>query len=340
MTARADERREGIAARVGFATALFAAVAIAAVARDAQSRQTTQVSGPVVSGWSEAAERVAEIEVETAAGTLTVDCAEEVCRIRERGGHPVDPGALARFDRALGSLRYAERKTGDPEKLRHLGLGAPSDGGKGVIVRVRDADGGSLADLVIGSARRAGGLYVRAPDDSQAFAVDGERPAVADAASWLDLEFLPFARGDIAAVDVEPAESDSYRLARSGPGAGDFALENAPGWTLLTVGAANPTGGALERFKFEDVMLAEDLAGEPAARHVATSFDGLTVALDIYDHAGGSWAVVRTEASAPEAELAAERLAARTAGWAYKLPGFAGERLARPLEDIARRDED
>ncbi len=340
MTARANERREGIAARVGFVAALIAALALAAVARDAQSRRSPSVSGPVLPGWSKLSDRVASLEVTTAAETLTVACAGGRCRLAERDGYPVVANSFAAANQALASLRYVERKTQDPDKLGRLGLGDPADGGGGVVVRARDADGLEIAAIMIGDVRPSGGLYVRAPDDPQAFAADGDRPLVADAGIWLDLEFLPFSRGDIAAVDVTPARGPSYRLERNAAGGGDFALDADPAWSLLTVGAANPTGAALEQFKFADVALAADLAGEATSRHAATSFDGLSVILDIHERAGESWAVITAEATAPEAELAAELLSARVAGWAYKLPGFASQRLARPLADIARTSTD
>ncbi|MGD2131892.1 MAG: DUF4340 domain-containing protein [Maricaulaceae bacterium] len=358
MTARADAKRQRAATRLWIAAAVLAALAVAAVGRDVAGRRIEIADGPALPDWSEEAVGAALIVVTTSEETLTLERRGATWSLIERGGYAVAPDALDAFARSFAAMRRAGASTRDSGNHVRLGVVEPSGGesaeprpGAGVRVRVEDARGGEIADLIIGAERRGaasvpsgGGVFVRRTGENEAFAVDGAPPDVGAPAFWLDLDLLGVAREDIARVEITPEGGGlTYRVARESRDAADFVIaEPAGAWTLMTEGAANGPGGAIATLRFVDVAPEASFRGDLVARHSATTFDGLTVSLDIYARGAERWvdvsAIVSAETSAttPEARSAAERLEAATRGWMYQLPEFAGDRLARPLDRIAR----
>lgn len=335
MTAWADQKRAKTAIRLGFAAALTAALAFAVVARDAAERAPRRVAGPVLPDWETKGREAHVIMVTTKDATFHVTRDPDGWRLPERGRHPVDPRTLDALARGLGALRLREAKTSDPAKYDRLGLGDPLQGGEGVQLDVQSSDGRALANLVIGRGRPGGGVYVRRPGAAKTFAAEGELPPIKDPADWLDLEFIPLDRADIAETKITPAEGPAYKLARENAEARDFTLaEPAAGWSLYTAGAGNSVGAGVVGLRFADVRPAADLKGEARARHVVKSFDGLELALAIHEEGEDRWAVLTAQGEGPAKE-SADKLMALVKGWAYKLQPFSGERLARPLKELA-----
>lgn len=347
MTARADAARGRLAGRLGFAAAIVSAIAFAAVMRDAEHRSQGAVHGPVAPDWSARAEDASRITVTAKGETFHVAKDAQGWRLPERGGRLVDQAVLSMLDRGLGDLAFLERKTSDPDKLDRLGLGDPETGGEGVRIDVETADGQSIASLIVGDPRPGGGLYVRYPDDPRSFAASGALPAVAAPADWLDLAILPVTRSDIAEAEIAPAKGLAYTLVRARPTDRDFALaEPEEGWSLLTAGAGSGVATSLGQMRFLDVREANGDAA-PIAAHTVHTFDGLVVTLEVLsaepirDGEGSlAWARVIASAEEPGAQADAEALNAAAYGWEFRLPVFAYERLARPLEELASPDAD
>src|SRR5262249_50898526 len=152
----------------------------------------------------------------------------------------------------------------------------------GVRFTVADAKGAPIADWIIG-AKRAGGVFIRRPNEARAYAAQGEVPDIAAPDFWLDLDFLRLARADIAKVEVTPSgEGPAYVLVRAAP-ASDFALTDpGKGWDLITAGAGTGPGGAAADLQSLDVRSRSALTGDPAGRHIAHTLDGLAVTLTVY----------------------------------------------------------
>ena len=348
MTVRADAKRRRAAVRLAIASAVLAALAVAVVGRDLATQRVRPVGGPVLPDWSGQVADASRIEVRGGDGALTLARGAEGWRLEERGGYPVSDDALDEFEQSFAGLVRAGASTRDPDNHARLGVRDPAEGGAGAGtgVRILADDGAEIVSLILG-ASRDGGVFARFPEDDEAFAVDGETPDVDAPSFWLDLDFLEIAREDIARVEITPEGGGvTYRLARASRTAEDFEIASPPsGWTLMTRGAANGPGGAVAALRFADVAPDQDFTGSLVARHVATTFDGLTITLDIFAVGQERWAEVSADASdivnatTPEARRAADRIETLTEGWVYLLPEFGGDRLARPLDRIARVEE-
>ena len=97
-------------------------------------------------------------------------------------------------DAFLAGLDYTGARTADPAKHARLGLGGRGEEGEATRVTVRDASGAVRVDILIGRETETG-IYVRFPGRNRTYAArPGETaaslPPIAEAAHWLDLDFL------------------------------------------------------------------------------------------------------------------------------------------------------
>ena len=135
----------------------------------------------------------------------------------------------------------------------------------------------------------------------------------------------------------------------------------------------NDIGRFLEDLRFEDVAPAAslDFAASVDKRAQITTFDGLRIHLDSVMHDGDAWVQLRAEideglveAPGPDASASddesgtaskdapgalhpldevrteAERLNARWHGWAYELPSFKRDYIARRMDELTREIEE
>ena len=159
----------------------------------------------------------------------------------------------------------------------------------------------------------------------------------------------------------------------------DFVLRDVPdGRETDSQYRVNDIGRFLEDLRFEDVAPASslDFAGSVDKRLEVTTFDGLRVRLDSVMRDGDAWVRLRAEVDEglvepaagvgdgadaaesdgesgseskdpsesllPLAEVRseAERLNAAWQGWAYELPSFKRDYIARRMEELTRPIEE
>ena len=135
----------------------------------------------------------------------------------------------------------------------------------------------------------------------------------------------------------------------------------------------NDIGRFLEDLRFEDVAPTSslDFAGSVDRRMQATTFDGLRVYIDAVMRDGDAWVQLRAEVdeglveasgddtdasegdadteskNAPgalrpldEVRAESERMNARWKGWAYELPSFKRDYIAKRMDELTRALED
>ncbi len=306
-----------------------------------QARQAWQpeVSGPVLPDWPQAVREAAEIEIDSAEDHFTLRRSESGWIMPSRDGHPVVAGRLAELDAFLAGLDYAGARTADPAKHARLGLGGRGEEGEATRVTVRDASGAVRVDILLGRETETG-IYVRFPGRNRTYAARpaetaASLPPIAEAGHWLDLDFLELGANAIAVSTIVPEAGPAYRLERPSPSVRSFALRQPGGWTLITAAAGNGPASALARVRFRDVRAASRLEGEVVARHIAETFDGVRVNLDVLALGETRWAVLQAEALTDDARDATGAINAAADGWAFLLSDLTLDRLIRPLDQIA-----
>ena len=220
-------------------------------------------------------------------------------------------------------------------------------------------------------------LYIRVADDPQAWLVEGSVPGGGKIIDWLDRAVTRIDRERLRTAEVSHTDGALVAVSKGTPSDSDFMLRDVPeGWELDSQYRINDIGRFLEDLRFEDVATASslDFAGSVDKRVEVTTFDGLRVRIDSVMRDGDAWVQLRAEVdeglvekaagadaaasdgdseaesnNPPEALEAllpldevraeAERLNARWQGWAYELPSFKRDYIARRMDDLTREIE-
>ena len=251
---------------------------------------------------------------------------------------------------------------------------------KSVRFGLENASGAELANWVLGDRRPSKSdasrteLYIRVADDPLAWLVEGSVPGGQKIIDWLD---RPVARIDRERLrDVEVVHPDGIVIAvnKSLPADADFVLRDIPAEREAdSQYRINDIGRFLEDLRFEDVAPSSslDFAGSVDKQVQATTFDGLRVRLETVMRDGEAWVQLRAEfdeglveksedaaetskdeagaapgdtpgslRSADEVRAEAERLNARWTGWAYELPSFKRDYIAKRMDELTRAIEE
>ena len=251
---------------------------------------------------------------------------------------------------------------------------------KSVRFVLENASDAELANWVLGDRRPSKSdasrteLYIRVADDPLAWLVEGSVPGGQKIIDWLDRPVARIDRERLRAVEVVHADGTVIAVNKSLPADADFALRDIPADREPdSQYRINDIGRFLEDLRFEDVAPSSslDFAGSLDKQVQATTFDGLRVHLETVMRDGEAWAQLRAEfdeglveksedaaeaskdeagaapgdtpgslRSADEVGAEAERLNARWKGWAYELPSFKRDYVAKRIDELTRAIEE
>lgn len=332
MSTLAVERRRRAALAL-LVAAVLAVAAYAANAFDLDRLKAPTASGPVLPAFGQLASSASAITIQTKDAAYHIVRSDRGWTLRDRGDYPVQREKLGQFTSGLATLAYLRPMTRDPNKLDRLALGDPAKGGEGVLVQVQNDQGALVANLVIGMTPT--GLYVREPDETQAWAVRGDLPPLKDPAQWLDLAPLSIASERIVDVLIEPQAGGSYRLIRAN-GDEPFRLQSPYDRTPLRDPAMLTTiGEGFARLKPIDVVDAPAIDAPAIARVTMRTADGLVIAGELIDRGGRKWLKLIAQGDGAAANEA-QQVNARAAAWAYGLSTLDYEGLAPPLSALTQ----
>ncbi len=346
----ADPRRRTLAVLAALALVSLL-LAIAALWQES-SEGAAPAQAEFLPGFAAHESEAARIHIGSKSGAFDVVLGpEKGWVVRQRNDYPASIELVHRTLVGLGALRTIEPKTARPEWLHFLNLDTPPQG-DGILIAVGDDKGRPLGAVIagksedIGDATGATGLFVRRPGENQSWlarSVLDPRGALSD---WLDKKVVDIDRARIREVDVDPAGSPSYVVARAKPEDADFTLTPVPaGKTVADAAAPDGVAAAITGFSFDDVAPARDIMdlSNPAAvaRLVTKTFDGLKVTVNTQRRGADVWASVYAEAdpAKPDAAKEAAAINARAAGWAYKLAPFKGQLFMTTLDSLLKAPE-
>jgi hypothetical protein len=338
MTTDLAERRKGRTLTLFLIAGALIAVAAVTLAIEYRAARPDLASGPVIPRLEETIREGQRIIVTSSEATYRIERVERggesVWVMRDRGDYPVLGARLAQLTEGLEGLRYTRRMTSDPTKHARLGVDDPRERGRGVLVQIEDAQGALLVNLILGV--EPSGLYVRRPDDDQAWGARGELPPLRNVATWLDLQPIQVPPERLARVEIMPRVGRAYILGRDEPQQEWRMVQPA-----LAVLAQSSVAAAAERItqlQPVDVQPAPAVQGPAVARVRAVTFDGVLIDAELVEADGRLWLklVARSaaETPTPEQEAAALEISNRVAAWAYALNDMDADALAPPLNAL------
>lgn len=311
---------------------------------------------------------IEEVEVENGSRRFVLERTDGGWTAADRSGYPADADKIHKLLVGAAGLIRVEPKTSDPARYPKLGLADSGDeASRAVSYRLKSAADSTVAALSVGNSAPAKGdpdlseIYVRLPDDSQAWLVQGKLPRGNTLLEWLDREVAAIDRSRVREARVAHASGEMVTVMRESPADDDFRLINAPpSKTVDGQWKLNDIGRLFSNLELEDVRPKAEAAigGEPAYVVTMRTFDGLIVRMEVFhkvfheaeqalgvltaefdpqeSRADGAPRETSSLLGAEEVRAEAKRLNARWAPWAYILPGFKVDALARTQTELLK----
>jgi len=283
----------------------------------------------------------ARIEVRRHDGALEIIRRGDVWVLPTKGDYPIRQEKLRELLTGLSELRLMEPRTGNPEMFDRLGLEDPlRAGATSTLLRVLDAQGAALVDLVIGRRRmRTQGnvpesAYVRRPNENQAWLAEGRIPVDADPQLWLDRDIANLPRERVQRVVVARMGEDALVLTHSGDPDGKLAITTPAEAPPADDVSLDEVARSFEFLTFLDVRRAADAPGEALGETRFELTDRLAIIARPRKNAEEIWVSL-----AAEGDDEAARLNARWRGWVYQIGQWKEKAMIPRLEDLRRQEE-
>ncbi len=334
------------------AAATIAVVAALAAVLGAPSVATVEVdNAPAFPALRERPDAVARIIITSAKESFTLRRTKDGrWLVADKFDYPAKAAKIRELITGLADLRLVEPKTRRPDRYARLEVeDVEAPNAKSRRVRLEDEDGQPLAEAIVGKRRfrytggAPNGVYIRRPGEAQAWLASGRAKVEPGLFDWLDTRVVNIARETVARVEIEPREGPSYVALRD-DGEGSFRILGREDAKLYP-DADSQLSGVLSYVDFEDVKPAADLAWPKEGTTVTrvVTFDGVAITLRLAHIGDADWATVSAEvvadaAKPDEARKRAEKIAARTKGWAYQLSAGVAKRLTRPLSELVKKE--
>ncbi len=282
----------------------------------------------------------ARIEVTRHDGTLVVDrAAPDRWVLPAKAGHPVRPERVRELLVGLTELRLTEPRTANPEMLERLGVEDPQRAGAtSSLLRVLDAAGAPVAELVVGRRRMRvqanvpETVYVRRPGETQAWLAEGRIPLDSDPNLWIDRDIANIPRERVREVAVARMGEPALRLRRGPDTDNPLAVVEPEEVPALDDISLDEVARAFEFLTFLDVRRAAEIPGERLGEARFTLTDNLRIAVLAHKEGETLWATL-----AAEGDEEAARLNARWAGWAYQVGQWKEKSLVPRLADLEKQ---
>ena len=284
--------------------------------------------------------------------TLSFKRTPEGWVMRERDDYPAHQELVNETLLALGALQTGAARTAQPKWHRALGLVTPEEFGKAIRFRVRDAEGGLLADVMLGKEEASEvaavqqikqlgmverNFYVRRTESAQTWLARGRLPRNAQIAAWLDPAFPSLPQERLVAVSAGKGATEDGAIApllRRLPD-GSWDKPDGAGWLE-----------GFSRLQPEDVSRDTAINFDTASTLHLSYENGVIITLENVGAATVLWTRARASVStaafnAPqddagreEARAFANALNQRFDGWALRLPASAAAQLLVTAADF------
>jgi hypothetical protein len=283
----------------------------------------------------------ARIEVTRHDGTLTINrAAADRWVLPAKADHPVRPERVRELLVGLTELRLTEPRTANPEMQDRLGVEDPTrPGATSALLRVLDAEGAPIAELIVGRRRmRMQGnvpesVYVRRPNETQAWLAEGRLPLDSDPNLWIDRDIANIARDRVREARIAREGEPPLLLRRGGEPDGRLAVVEPTETPELDEISLDEVGRAFEFLTFLDVRRAADIPGEKLGEARFELTDNLRIAVLVHKEGETIWATL-----AAEGDEEAQRLNARWQGWAYQVGQWKEKAFVPRLADLRREE--
>ena len=319
--------------------ALTAAVVTLAVALSiikAPPTPNSSAGSPALPQVAQRAADIGSIIVQRDKGTVTLTRgASGGWSIAERNDYPADPAKVRQALVGLAELKLVEAKTRKADSYPRLEVEDVKDGAKSALVRVKHANGGVLAELIVGKRRfdrlgaGADAVYVRRPGEPQAWLAQGSLDVTGEAKDWLDKKVVSVPAAKVKQVSVKQPGGAVLTIQRESEG-GKVSVADAPADTKWKSEStlAEPLS-VLDGLELTDVAaVSANSPPDNAATTEFVTFDGLTVTSRTWEKDGTHW--LKLSASG----TGSETIEPKVKDWTFAIPAWKANNFKTKLEDL------
>jgi hypothetical protein len=339
-----DFRRRNLTI-LGAAAAVSVLLAGAALYEEAQATKTVFTPGEFLPGFAQHVKESARIHVVSRSGTF--DVAYSPAKgwvLPAKGNYPADFNQVRHTLLGLAALETIEPKTARADWLSYLGLDTPPKGG-GIEIVVSDAAGHEIASVITGNTAQletgegGTGVFVRHPNDNQAYLARTVYPLHGDLTDWVDTNVMSVDAARVNSVTITPFEGAPYTVSRAHSSDVDFKLDGPPPPKGLTASTSqiDLIPQIVSGFAFTDVKPASELDFSKAAHLSAHTFDNQNIRMDAVKVKDAIWVKVSAEPDpgTPTAQKQeAGMINARVANWAYELATERGQFFSMKRDNL------
>ncbi len=301
---------------LGGAAAVTLGAALALAPREAPAPRPAR---PAFPGLAERLAQAARMEISRPGHQVTLRREGTAWRVAERGGWPARPARLREAFTALTELRLLEPRAAEARN---------GTDDAGTRLRLLDAQGAPLADVILG-ARRGASQHVRLAGEAGAWLAEGGLTAEPDPNLWLLRELADIPAPRLRRVEVRRAGEPLLVMQR--PGVVDAPL------VIITPRdpprpdgvALDEAGRAFEALTLSEVRRADPPPGEALGETRFTFTDNLSVRAWARREGEDLWLVLRAEGDAE-----AGALNALWEGWSFAFPAWRERQFIPRLEDL------
>ncbi len=344
--------------------AALAAVVLAMWAQQ-DERAESDAGSVVFPGLLDDINQIDRVSVTGPTGPVTMAYRDGAWVVEQRNGYPATRQKVQSLVFGMAELRRVEAKTSKPERYVKLGLTQPAEAeGRAVLVEL-DAGERRVAALWIGDRKPdapqgVNQYYVRVPEDSQAWLVEGRLDSDAGRiTSWLEPVVIGLDERRVRRVEVRHPDGQRLEVRRESPDTDNFSLAGLqPGEEIESAYGVNNVARSLANLSLDDVLVAEDVDfSDPMTNAVLETFDGIRIRVDLTEKDDARYARLKAEFDAalrdtgadnsdvvnPSAEDPEQWVARHDRLWtgrAYRLPAhqYSGITVRRD-ELVIRPDE-
>ncbi len=322
--------------------------ATAAVVAERQPATSLAEGERLFPGLEDKLAGAATIEVAKHGATFVLARRGDAWVVPDKSDYPARADMVRKALVGLAELETVDAKTRNPELYGRLDLqDVAADGSKAVEIAVKDGQNGVLAGLLVGKKRAtsvgaAGAtsaemVYVRKAGDAQTWLARGQLDVRDGELDWIQRDIVDLAGAKIASVELTKPGAKPFAVVRDRHEDKDFKLHDVPANKVVkSQWDVNAIANVLESMTLDDVAKDGTLAlGAPTGADRFHTWDGLTVTVTLLPKDKETWVKIEAAGDGPAAAQA-KQIAARTAGWVYKIPDYKRDKLLAKLDDLVQ----
>lgn len=284
-------------------------------------------------------ENVDRITVKFAGGGLIVQRTDSGWVLPEKYNYPVDPEKLREVVNDAAKLEIFEEKTANPDLYKEIAVEDPEkEGAVGVRYIFTDKEGNSIADFIVGKARKTGGgvsdegMYARRFNDKQSYLLKGNISDNLSPNTMLNKKDFAVPPALIKEIGYQPSSSEGYTVSRIK--SGDSFTLIKPDDKELNSDVTTIFGEIMHKLVFRDIIDPKDFNMDGASRITIKTFGDLVVNL-IYKADSDGDIVIKISAEGKDEKV--KKINDVTGKWLYVADKKSAEVMSYKLEDILKK---